>query len=218
MERFLELKRLIVGFVRLLFMRFGEDHGMAHAASLTYATLLALVPLMTVSLALLSAFPISGQVAGLIQNFIFENFVPASGEVVQAYLQQFSEKAGRLSGAGFVFLIFVALMLMAEIDRALNTIWRVRKKRGPVAKFVVYWSILSLGPLLMGGSVVVTSYLISLPTLSGAVETIGMADRLLGITPLMASGVAFTLLYTVVPNRRVPQGGKGSPVPPESAT
>ncbi len=204
MERFLEIKRVVVRFVRLLFTRFGEDHGMAHAASLTYATLLALVPLMTVSLALLSAFPISGQVAGLIQNFIFENFVPASGEVVQAYLQQFSEKAGRLSGAGFVFLIIVALMLMAEIDRSLNTIWRVRKKRGPVAKFVVYWSILSLGPLLMGGSVVVTSYLVSLPTLSGAVETIGMADRLLGITPLVSSGVAFTLLYTVVPNRRVP--------------
>ena len=204
MERFLEFKRASVRFVRLLFARFGEDHGMAHAASLTYATLLALVPLMTVSLALLSAFPISGRVAELVQNFIFENFVPTSGEVVRAYLLQFSEKAARLSGAGFAFLVIVALMLMAEIDRSLNTIWRVRKKRNPVAKFVVYWSILSLGPLLMGGSVVVTSYLVSLPTLSGAVETIGMADRLLGITPILASGIAFTLLYTVVPNRRIP--------------
>jgi membrane protein len=204
MERLLKLKNELVRFVRLLFARFGEDHGMAHAASLTYATLLALVPLMTVSLALLSAFPISGRVAELLQNFIFENFVPASGEVVQTYLQQFSEKAGRLSGAGFVFLVIVALMLMAEIERSLNTIWRVRKKRSPVAKFVVYWSILSLGPLLMGGSVVVTSYLASLPTFSGAVETIGMADRLLGIAPLLASMGAFTLLYTVVPNRYVP--------------
>jgi membrane protein len=191
-------------FNRLLFSRFVEDQGLPNAASLTYATLLSLVPLMTVSLALFSAFPISDRVAELVQDFLFQNFVPASGEILQEHFQQFSQKASQLTGPGFAFLVVVALLLMANIDRALNTIWRVRKKRSALSKFIVYWSILSLSPLLIGISMVVTSYLVSIPLFSEAAETIGMAERLLGLTPILASVIAFTLLYVVVPNRRVP--------------
>jgi membrane protein len=191
-------------FNRLLFTRFVEDQGLPNAASLTYTTLLSLVPLMTVSLALFSAFPISDHVAELVQDFLFKNFVPASGEVLQEHFQKFSRKASQLTGPGFAFLVAVALLLMANIDRALNTIWRVRKQRGALSKFIVYWSILSLSPILIGISMVVTSYVVSIPLFTGAAETIGMAERLLGFMPVLASVVAFTLLYTVVPNRRVP--------------
>jgi len=191
-------------FIKLLGARFIEDQGLPSAASLTYTTLLSLVPLMTVSLAVFSAFPVSGRVAEQIQDFVFANFIPASGEVLQQYFQQFSRKASQLTGAGFVFLVLVALMLMANIDRAFNTIWRVKTKRSPMSLFVVYWSILSLGPLLIGVSMAVTSYLVSLPLLSDAAETLGIGGRLLGLMPLLASAVAFTLLYAVVPNRRVP--------------
>jgi membrane protein len=202
-----KLKKLVcrIGrFNRLLFSRFVEDQGLPNAASLTYATLLSLVPLMTVSLALFSAFPISDRVAVLVQDFLFQNFVPASGEVLQQHFQQFSQKASQLTGPGFAFLVVVALLLMANIDRALNTIWRVRRKRSAISKFIVYWSILSLSPLLIGISMVVTSYLVSIPLFSEAAETVGMAERLLGVMPVLASVVAFTLLYLVVPNRRVP--------------
>lgn len=119
---------------------------MPSAASLTYVTLLSLVPLMTVSLAVFSAFPVSERVTDEIQDFVFANFIPASGEVLQQYLQKFSQKASQLTGAGFLFLIVVALALMANIDRAFNTIWRVKKKRSPLSQFIVYWAILSLGP------------------------------------------------------------------------
>ncbi len=204
MERVIRLGKDIRNFSRLLFSRFVEDQGLPQAASLTYATLLSLVPLMTVSLAIFSAFPIGDKMAVVVQDFVFENFMPNSGEVLQEHLQNFSAKASRLSGTGFAFLIVVALLLMANIDKALNTIWRVRRKRRFVAKFIVYWSILSLGPLLIGVSMVVTSYLVSIPIFSDAAETISVLHRLLKVTPVLASASAFTLLYAVVPNRRVP--------------
>ncbi len=191
-------------FIRLLSARFIEDQGLPSAASLTYMTLLSLVPLMTVSLAVFSAFPVSERVTEEIQDFVFANFIPASGEVLQQYLQQFSQKASQLTGAGFLFLIVVALALMANIDRAFNTIWRVKSKRSSLSQFIVYWSVLSLGPLLIGASMAVTSYLVSIPLFSDAAATLGVGRRLLGLAPLLASATAFTLLYAVVPNRRVP--------------
>lgn len=189
-------------FIRLLLGRFAENQGLPNAASLTYTTLLSLVPLMTVSLAVFAAFPVSDRVEERIQGFLFENFMPASGEVLKVYLEEFSSKASKLSGAGFAFLIVVALMMMANIDRAFNTIWRVRRKRSPLSMFMVYWAILSLGPLLIGGSVAVTSYLVSFPVFSDAAATFGR--QLLVLTPLLASMAAFSLLYLIVPNRRVP--------------
>ena len=191
-------------FIHFLFRRFIEDQGLPNAAALTYTTLLSLVPLMTVSLAIFAAFPVSDRVAEQIQDFLFKNFVPASGELLQQYLLQFSQKASGLTGAGFIFLIIVALMMMANIDRAFNTIWRVRRKRGSLSLFIVYWSILSLGPLLIGISMVVTSYLVSIPLLSNTAETLGLKGRLIGLMPVLASAIAFTLLYAIVPNRRVP--------------
>ena len=194
----------IVHFLRLLISRFIQDQGLPSAASLTFTTLLSLVPLMTVSLAIFTAFPIAEQVAEQIQDFIFENFVPASSEVLQEHFINFSSQASRLTGPGFVFLIVVALMLMANIDRAFNTIWRVRRKRGPLGMFVVYWSILSLGPVLIGLSVAVTSYLVSIPLFTDVDESLRLSSRLLLITPMLASVIAFTLLYSVVPNSPVP--------------
>ena len=191
-------------FLRLLAYRFVEDGGLHHTASLTYTTLLSLVPLMTVSLAILSAFPVSGRLAEEVQNFLFENFVPASGEVIRDYLAEFAGKASRLSGAGTVFLVIVAVMMMGNIDRAFNTIWQVRRKRSALSMFMVYWAILSLGPIFIGISVALTSYLVSMPLLTDAAETLGIGrSGLLGLMPVLASAVAFTLLYMLVPNRNV---------------
>ena len=159
---------------------------------------------MTVGLAIFSAFPISEKLGDELQDFVFKNFVPASGEVVQRYFQEFSSKASKLTGVGFGFLVVVAVMLMITIDQAINSIWRVRQKRKPLAKFLMYWSILSLGPLLIGLSVVVTSYMVSMPIISDTAATLGLRHRLLAIMPLLAAAVAFSLLYAVVPNRKVP--------------
>lgn len=200
------VRRLAAGafaFGRLLLGQFAKHRGAEHAAALSYTTLLSLVPLMTVVLAIFSAFPIADQLSLLVQEFLFANFVPASGAVLRQQLQAFSAKAAQLTGAGSLFLVLVALLLMRRIDHALNAIWEVRRQRGPVGRFVLYWAILSLGPLLIGASLIATSYLVSLPLVSDAVAT-GFGRQLLALTPVAASTLAFTLVYALVPNRHVP--------------
>jgi len=191
-----------IRFLRLLVSRFIEDQGLPNAASLTFNTLLSLVPLTAVSLAIFAAFPVSDRLAEQVQDFVFQNFVPAAGEMVQSYLQEFAQTASRMTGAGSLFLVIVALMMMANIDTAFNTIFRVRRRRRLLGMFLVYWSILTLGPLLIGLSVAATSYLVSLPLFSDAANG-EVTHRLLRLMPFLLSAVAFTLLYMLVPNRRV---------------
>ena len=105
---------------------------------------------------------------------------------------------------GFIFLILVALMLMANIDKAFNAIWHVRRKRSPVATFMVYWAILSLGPILIVVSVGVTSYLVSIPLFTEDATVVQLRTRLLSAMPVLISTSAFTMLYALVPNRSVP--------------
>jgi membrane protein len=123
--------------------------------------------------------------------------------VVHENLRNFSSKAARLTGVGFIFLILVALLLMGNIDKAFNAIWNVRYKRSPVATFLVYWAILSLGPILIVASVGVTSYLVSIPLFPDDETVVQLRTRLLGVMPVLISALAFTLLYALVPNRGV---------------
>lgn len=190
-------------FLKLLFSRFMMNNSLQIAAAMTYTTLLSLVPLIAVMLAIFSVFPIADKVSLEIQNFVFQNFVPTSGDVLQSYLEEFSSKAAKMTGTGFLFLILVAIMLMASIDRAFNAIWHVKRKRGLMKMFLVYWSVLSLGPLLIALSIAVTSYIISLPLLNDAASSV-VVGKLLSFTPVFVSSLAFMLLYAVVPNRTVP--------------
>ena len=193
----------VLSFLKLLVARFIANNSLQNAAAMTYTTLLSLVPLMAVSIALFSVFPIADKVSLAIQDFVFDNFMPASGDVVEAYLEQFSGKAAAMTGTSFLFLIVVAILLMASIDKSFNTIWRVKRKRGVMKMFMVYWSVISLGPILMALSIAVTSYIISLPLLSDA-ESFEPVSRLLGFSPVLVSALAFMLLYSVIPNRPVP--------------
>ena len=190
-------------FLRLLLSRFMSNDSLQNAAAMTYTTLLSLVPLIAVSIAVFSVFPIADKISLAVQDFVFENFVPASSDVLQSYLDEFSGKAAKMTGTSFVFLVIVAVMLMASIDQAFNRIWRVKRKRGFMKKFMVYWSVLSLGPILIALSIAVTSYIISLPLLSdsGVFEPAG---KLLVFAPVAVSAIAFMLMYSVIPNRPVP--------------
>ena len=190
------------GFLILVASRFLRHQAPQNAAALTFTSLLSLVPLMTVTLAIFSAFPVADRVYETVQEFVFRNFVPTSSELLQVHLAEFIAKASRLTGPGTGFLLIVALMMMHNIDVALNAIWEVKARRSFASKFLIYWAVLSLGPVLIGASVLVTSYLISLPILSEAAST-GTGRRLLGLTPVIASAVAFAMMYLVVPNRRV---------------
>lgn len=188
-----------IDFLVYLARRFHENRGLQTAGALSYTTLLALVPLLTVTVYALSAFPVFESLSDRIHDFIFTNFIPATGEVVQKYLEQFAQKAARLTTVGVLFLFVTALMVMDTIDQALNDIWRIKVKRKRIASFTVYWAVLTLGPLLVGLSLAITSYLASLPLVQ---ETVGgnVRSALLGLLPFVFTVTAFTLLYTLVPN------------------
>ncbi|PAU57418.1 virulence factor BrkB family protein [Pseudomonas indica] len=190
-------------FWRYLVQRFLTDRGAHSAAALTYTTLFAVVPMMTVTFAMLSAIPAFQGMSEEIQGFIFRNFVPSTGVTVQEYLRAFTAQARQLTWIGVGFLMVTALMMLLTIEKAFNTIWRVRQPRRGVSSFLLYWAILSLGPLLLGAGFAVSTYVTSLSLLSGPDALVG-AKTALSFMPLVFSVAAFTLLYAAVPNARVP--------------
>ncbi|MCA9016548.1 MAG: virulence factor BrkB family protein [Planctomycetaceae bacterium] len=191
-------------FLGYLAETFYHDRCLRSAAALTYTTLLSLVPLSTVIFSIFSAFPMFDSIAGEIQSFVFQNFVPTSGEAIQGYIQEFAGKTSKLTAIGIAFLILSALLLMNTIEGALNDIWHITSTRKPIPKFMVYWAMLTLGPILIGASLTVTSYLTSLPLFGDASIIADLKARLLGILPFLATTLACTLLYTIVPNIHVP--------------
>ncbi len=193
----------LLRFLRFVLERARHDQLIDNSASLTFTTLLSLVPLLAVGLSVLSAFPVFDKVQVEIQDYVIQNFVPAAGESIQTYLQQFTSNVNRLTGIGIGFLVVTALMLMSRIDRALNAIWNVRRRRKPLTGFLVYWAVLTLGPLMVGIGLVVSSYLTSLLVLGDAATGLDLQQKLLSILPFLLEAGAFSLLYLVVPNRSI---------------
>ncbi len=195
--------RIVRQFLLLLLKNFSEDRCQRSAAALCYTTLLSLVPLTAVVFSVLSAFPVFESIATDIQNFVFQNFVPASSEIIQQHLEQFAGKASQLTAIGIGFLILSALLLMNTIEAAMNDIWHVSVPRKALPKFMVYWATLTLGPILMGTSLIVTSYLASLPFFTNTALLEGLWGQLLALLPFLTTTLACTLLYAIVPNTRV---------------
>lgn len=191
-------------FLMLVFRQFSENRCTENAAALTYTTLFAVVPMMTVTYSMLSAIPSLNGVGDAIQGFVFDNFVPATGEVVQTYLHDFSQQARKLTVVGVAFLLVTSFLMLRTIDKALNSIWHVRRVRRGVSAFLLYWAILSLGPLMLGAGFLLTSYLASLKFISETTAFFGAEALLLRLMPIVLSTLIFTLLYSAVPNRKVP--------------
>jgi len=129
--------------------------------------------------------------------------VPAAGDVVREYLDQFVERSAGLTGTGTLFLVFTALILMSTIEKTLNRIWRVKRLRRPSSRLIVYWAVLTLGPLLLGASIGLTSYLAALPLLAPEFVRGTLQWLLLIGTPFVVAMIAFALIFMVVPNRHV---------------
>ncbi|MGE4416233.1 MAG: YihY family inner membrane protein [Marinobacterium sp.] len=194
---------VVLVFIRSLARQFQANQGILNAAALTYTTLFAVVPLMTVSYSMLAAVPNFKGVGEQVQAWIFANFVPATGEVVQNYLGTFASQAQSLTVIGIVFLVITSIMMMKNIEAAFNRIWRVAEPRKGLSSFLLYWAVLSLGPVLIGLGLLLTSYIASLSIITSATEVVGRA-RLLSVLPPIFSALAFMLLYAAVPNCRVP--------------
>ncbi len=173
------------------------------AASLAYTSLFALVPLFTVTFAMLKSFPAFRDWQGAIERFVFDNFVPALGHQVQGYLAEFSAKASALQAAGVAILVYTVLSMMSTIESTFNRIWSVQRRRPLAVRFVVYWAVLTLGPPLIGAGIVATSYVVSLPLLRHALPLGALGEQLLNLFPFIATLCAFVLFYKVIPNRPV---------------
>lgn len=189
--------------LRTLRLRFREDRLGLTASSLTFTTLIGLVPLATVTLALFSAFPMFARFQGALQQWLVQSLVPDTiARPVLAAVTQFAGKASRLGSVGLVVLVVTALALVFTIDRTLNNIWRVGKPRPWAQRVLVYWAALTLGPLLLGVSLTLTSYAISMGR--GLVgEPPGGIAFLLGTMEFVLLAAGMSALFRFVPNTHV---------------
>lgn len=182
--------------MRFVAQHFIQDDCTYVASALAFTTILAIVPLMSVGLAVFSSFPIFKGLTIPVQNFIFDNFVPATGKVVQLYLQQFTSQVTNLPVFGLIFLVITALLVLFTIERAMNKIWRVSSPRHGVTAFLLYWTILSLTPIMLGLSVIASSYVFSIPFFASHQAP----SHVMHWAPFVLSLGGFTFLYLVVPN------------------
>jgi membrane protein len=191
-------------FLRFIAARFHQDRCSQMASSLTFTTLLSLVPLITIMLTLFSAFPQFVDFSTSAKNVLLANMLPETGgRIITNYIQQFADNAARLTAVGIVFLAVTSMLLMLTIDNAFNMIWRVSRPRSVLQRVLIYWAVLTLAPLLMGGSLSLTSWLIGVSV--GHVTQIPPAVlALLKVVPALLATAAFTLMFRVVPNRYVP--------------
>jgi len=182
--------------------RLFEDRLTQTAGSLTYTTLLAIVPLLTVALSLATAFPVFETAIGALQDYVVENFLPDAGLGVLAdQIDAFTARAGSLTAIGLGILAVTAVMLMLTIDDTLNRIFRVERKRPLVQRLTMYWAVLSLGPLLIGLGLSMTSALVV--NSFGMLNLDQVAERVLRGLPFLLTWAALAALYILVPNRKV---------------
>ena len=198
------LFKQIILYLRFVVRRLVDDRCLTVAGSLTYTSLLALVPVFTVVLTLTSGVPATQQFIAQLKDFIFKSLVPdAAGRVVSVYLEQFANNAAQLTVIGLVMIAATALALMFTIDSAFNDIWRTRNRRSWWKRLAAYFLLLTIGPLLIGASLSMTSYMLHLAReFDSALPMID--DIVLRLAPFLLTTGAFILAYRVIPNRYVP--------------
>ena len=192
----------LLSVIKTIPRRLSQGHYFREASALSFSTVLALVPLLAVVFSALSLFPIFDTWSNAIQEFVYLNFVPQLGEQIRSYIEEFSANTGQLTIWGLVFLLVTALTLLATIEDAFNDIWMVKKGRSLGHRILVYWTMLTLGPILIALSLSLSSYMWSLTTFSGQEHEVvnSLKGSLFAYLPFLLELVAFVLFYFSVPN------------------
>lgn len=192
--------KLSYNYLIFVWHRCQEDNIKVPAGHLAYVTLLSIVPFLAVIFYMLSAFPMFSELNKIMEDLIYNNFVPTSGDAIKDHVGGFIENTQKMSMMGIASLIVIALLLISTIDQTINRIWRCSNKRSIVQAFTIYWTILSLGPIILGSSIALSSYLFSIVQDQGFLS---FGQQLLSFMPFVIGWMAFTGVYTLVPHQRV---------------
>jgi membrane protein len=173
------------------------------AGSLTFSSVLSMVPLLAVGLALFTVFPQFADLRDALERNLLQGLLPDPfGSTILRYLNEFTAKASRVGTIGLLVFAATALTMVMTVDHALNDIWHVRMRRALVQRVLIYWALITAGPVLIAASLTLTSMVTSMSL--GLMHQLPPAIRsALAAAPIVFSGAAFTALYIVVPNRRV---------------
>lgn len=198
-------------FIAYAIRRFFNERMNNAAASLTYSTLLALVPMLVIAFAILSSFPAFDAVKDRMQALFFSAVVPEAGAAITDYLSNFTRSASNLTAFGVVALALTALLLLSTIEDTLNRIWHVERPRPFMVRFLIFWAILTMGPLVFGASFTLTSDMAAIAGRSGLLGFGGTGEAVLPLASWAAGSVlslalsicGFTALFVLVPARRV---------------
>src|SRR6266567_1745204 len=195
-----------ITFCRYALHRFSRDGCFAAAGALSYTTLVSLVPLGVIALGILSAFPNFVTVRQELLALVFSNFVPQISEQAAWWFQYFAESAAQATAIGIVGIAATGVLLLATVEDLLNALWRVTMPRPWSQRVVAYWTLMTLGPLLVGMSLTLSTYLDTAARRAG-IDPEALAQLasfwphfLARLVPLLLELIACTLLYCLIPN------------------
>ena len=192
-------------FLRFLTRHFLEDNCQQKAASLTYTTMLSIVPILTVLLMILSSVPALATVRAQIYEVIYSNLLPQSSLQVSKYINSFAEKSTNLTAIGAMVLFVTAIMTLTTIERAFNQIWRVEDRSGGLKTMLRYWAIVTLGPLVLGTAFIVSSTVQSLSFLNQQIGGYGIDWSFwVQVVSIVVTVAGFIAMYWFIPKARVP--------------
>ncbi|MDX8396216.1 MAG: YihY family inner membrane protein [Mariprofundaceae bacterium] len=201
------MKRHITTLLRLRWRvthRFVDDKCIQRASALGYASLLAIVPLVALGFSAFTSFQAFDTVTAHVQTTLLQNLLPTSQQVVLDYLGTVAEKSTALSVFGLIGLLFTSTALLNTMEEAFNHIWRITRDRTWFSKFIIFWLLLTLSPILIGASITITSYFTALPIIQDVAEGASMLGQIPFLLPWMISSIAMTALYMALPNTTVP--------------
>jgi membrane protein len=190
-------------FLPYLWQRFQADGCTAIAAGLSYTSLLSMVPMLAIALAMFAAFPAFAGLRGELIGVLASNLAPDLADTATVYLQGFVEKAGQASAAGIIGIVVTAFLLINNIQVAFDRVWGVTSQKNRLYRFPIYWVLLTLGPILFGASLSISTYVFSM---AGSADFYGLSTGvkvLTGFLPFLFEAVGFSLFYRLMPTRPV---------------
>lgn len=189
-------------FFRFLARRFLDDNLFQAAGALSFTTVFALVPLSMVVFGVLSAFPVFSEWSDKLSDYVFSNFVPSSARSVEAYLKQLSSNIGQLTSAGVIALVISLLITLNGVEATFNRIWRVHAARPQLGRFLVYWTVLTLGALMAAASLALSARFFAMAVFETDAGHL-LENAMLRLAPMAIELLAFAAIYRVVPHRTV---------------